>query len=276
MKKIFLSVVLLFSSLVYCGNTGDYQLDESVAKIYKDYGDKVSLQTKSKGLFKFGRNESVSNSAETIWSSPAANETYLTDNLINSIVSTSVSDSQLVVIEGHTISGGDFAFTIQTVQLQGRTVVALSTNLARSTRAYNNSSTDFTGTISITETDTYTNGVPDTDSKVHLTVPSGQNQSEKASTTISSVDYWIITSLFAQMITKQSSFAEIFLEVRLKDKVFRTQFVGGVSDANELFFEFDPYLIVPKNSDVRIRAISDAAGGRDVAAGIQGYLAIIE
>ena len=76
----------------------------------------------------------------------------------------------------------------------------------------------------------------------------------------------------AEIFTKASSFAEVDLEIRLKGKVFRQVAETSCSDSHAGLINFHPYIIVPPNSDVRLRAISDAAGGRDVGGEIHGVL----
>lgn len=250
----------------------DPWMKHAIEVIKHDYGVDVSLQVKNKDLIKYGRNTSVGTSYETLWTCPAANETYLTDNLITHAISSSSSDSEVITIEGHTLSGDNFTFVIQNLTLNGQTAVALTTPLARATRAYDTNGTDLVGTISITESDTYTSGVPDTAAKVHLNIRAGRNQSEKASTTISSADYWVITGFYADMLTKAAGFAEVVLEIRRYGKVFRENLSGSCSDAHRLDLKFQPYIIVPPNSDVRLRAISDSAGGIDISGGIIGAL----
>ena len=250
----------------------DYWLEHAVHNIEAQYGHRVSIFDKSKDLVKFGHNNLVGTSLATIQHQPSGilHETYVSDNLINTVISTSTSDTQEIVIEGHTISGGIFTFVTQTIVLTGQTPKALSTALARVTRLFNNGSTQFVGVISVTETDTFTNGVPATATKVHLQINAGEQQSDKCSTTLSGNDYWIITSFSGELLEKGSAYAEIVLQVRLVGKVFRTQYrISG----NRLH-SFQPYFIVPPNSDIRLAATADGAN-TEVAGGIQGVLASV-
>jgi len=251
----------------------DPDMEHAMSVIFATYGDRTSLHEKNKDLHKFGRNRTTGTSVETVWNSPADSETFLTDNLINSLVSSSGSDTEEITVEGHTIADGNFTFVSQQKTLTGQTAVTLDTPLARCSRLYNNNGTALVGAISATETDTYTAGVPDTDAKVHCSITAGRNQSEKASTTISNTDYWVITNFYADMYTKQASFAEIILEIRHKGKVFRENTIGSVSSHHAMNLNFKPFLIIPPNADIRVRAISDTAsgGGRDLGGGLQGY-----
>lgn len=242
--------------------------------ILADYGDSVSLESKNKDLIKFGRNTDVEQDKATLMCLPnnIDNETYVSSNIITSIISTDASDTETVTVEGHTLSGGNFTFVTQTLSLTGQTVATLATPLARCTRIFNADVTEIAGTISVTENDTYTSGVPDTSSKVHCQIRAGEQQSEKCATTLSSSDYWVITGFYADMMTKSSAFAEVDLEIRLYGKVFRPIAHISCSNAHRGEIQFTPYVIVPPNSDVRLRAVSDSATGRDVAGVIKGAL----
>lgn len=247
----------------------------AVAVIAAEFGDKVSIEAKNKDLLKFGRNGAIGTSSATIMTLPSGelNETYVASDLINSINSDDAADTEEVTIEGHTLSGTDFTFVTQTATLTGTTVVALGTSLARVSRVFNNNSTDLVGNIYVTETDTYTAGVPDTGAKVHLTVAAGENQSEKASVTISDTDYWIVTGFYGDILKKQAAFASVDFEIREVGKVFRHRISLGISGGHS-FHPFEPYFIVPKNADVRLVAVADGAN-TDISGGIQGVLAKI-
>lgn len=254
----------------------DYWIQHAIETIFTDTGDLVSVDEKRKDLLKFGRNELTGTSLTTIQHQPAGilHETYVTSNLINSVISTSVADTQDIIVEGHTTADGGLTFTFveQPLTLNGQTSVALTTPLARVVKGYNDNSTELAGVISFTETDTYTAGVPDTDTKVHMQINAGQQVSEKCATTISSEDYWIVTSIYGDMLKKAAGFAEVDFQVRKSGKVFSTHIDISCSDGARGEHEFKPYFIVPKNSDVRLSALASAAS-TDVAGGIQGVLA---
>ena len=258
------------------GRIIDPWMQHAIDNIKADYGVDVRMEYKNKDLLKFGRNRTVGTVAETIMELPSGtnNETYLATNSITSIISTSAADGEIVQIEGHTISGSDFTFVTQSATLTGQTAVTLGTALARCTRIYNNDSTELAGVISATEADTYTAGVPDTDAGVHCQIRAGQQQSDKAATTLSSVDYWVLTSYHGEVLTKASAFAEVLLEIRLSGKIFRAVSTLACSNSNTGLVEFKPYFVVPPNSDIRLRAISDtdAGSGRDVSGEIHGVL----
>lgn len=237
-------------------------------------GDLVSVWQKAKFLRKFGRNPSAAGSFETVWQT-GGDETYVTTDAIDTVSSSDAGDTQEIVIEGHTISNGLLTFSTQTATLDGQNKVVLATPLARMTRLYNNGTSDFAGTVYGYEDDTVTAGVPDTASKVHLTVTNG-NQSEKASTSISSTDYLIVTGIELFVFTKTDETVEFigeFREVAETPKVWRRVYSATSNSKSNAFFEaFNPPIIVPKNHDIRLRAKSDGTAV-DIGGAFSGYLA---
>jgi len=246
---------------------------QALNNIWLNFGDRVSVSQKGKTLYKFGRNADIGTSFETVWNT-GGNETYATDNVIDKFSSSNAGDTQEIIVEGHTISAGKLTFVTQTVTLAGQTETALTTPLARVNRAYNNGTTDFAGTIYIYEDDTVTAGVPQTASKIHAEVTEG-NQTEKCATSISNTDYYIITAFTGYCFTKASRTVEFLVELRevgTTNKVFRRTFSTAGSEGKPTHIDFDPPFIIPKNYDIRVRAIA-SANATDVGASFNGYLA---
>lgn len=256
------------------------QLDTLMLQAYREinsnYSVDVSIEQKAKSLLKFGESTQVQTTKTTLMGLPTGtyNETYVSDNLITHIASSSGLDTVEVVVEGHTVDGsGNFTFVVQTVTLAGQTKTALTTPLARATRIYNNGSTDLVGTVYVAEDVTFTAGVPQTASAVHCIIEAGKNNSNKTSTTISNDDYWILTGYEASWLEKGAGFAEVHLEIRHKGKVFREYSHIPVSDGAPYGVHvFAPYIIVPANSDVRLVATA-SANGKHVGGEINGFLA---
>ena len=98
--------------------------------IYDTFGDQVSIVNKAKTLRKFGRNAAVGGTFETVWRT-GGDETYATDNTIDSVSSSDDGDTQAIHVEGHTISNGLLTFVAQEVTLTGQTPATLTTPLAR-------------------------------------------------------------------------------------------------------------------------------------------------
>lgn len=254
-------------------DTTTFPIQSAIDVVYSTYGDIVSVEQKKKTLYKFGRNADVSTDFETVWRT-GGDETYVSTNAIDTISSSNTGDTQEVVIEGHTISAGILTFVSQTKTLNGQNKVVIDTPLARMTRLYNNGTTNFAGTIYGYEDDTVSSGVPQTASKIHITVNNG-NQSEKASTSISNTDYWFITEFRGYCFDKTAAVVEFEIQTRQvasTPKVWRTLFETSGTNGQPTDIKFDPVFIVPKNHDVRIRAKADGAN-TDIGAAMGGYLA---
>lgn len=255
----------------------DPDLEQAVRVIKYEYGHDISTHIQPKNLLKFGRNTGVgTNSAGyTLMGllGSEQHETYVSTNIIDTISSSSADDSQQITIEGQTIdSDGNFTFVEQTATLNGQSKVTLTTPLARCTKLYNSNGTSLVGTIYAYQNQDITNGVPQTNNKVHCLIRAGKNRSEKASTTISNNDYWIATSFTTSVLQKTASFAEVEFQVREKNGVFKEVDIIGASAGANSVQQLKPYIIVPPNSDIRLSAIADGAN-TDIVGTIRGYLA---
>lgn len=235
----------------------------AVETILDVYGDTVTI--KDKTLRKFGRNDDIdADVQEMVWLAGGI-ETLPTGNTINTLVSTNAGDGQTVTIEGHTLSGGDLTFVSQTATLNGTTNVTLTTPLARATRIINTGTTDFAGTVTV-----FVNG-----GDTHLSTSGSNNQSLKAATAISSQDYWVVNSWSCSVLRANAAIVDFKFQVSPVGGVFTTKGTCSVSrDAGTVLLTFDPPIIVPKNSDVRVLATSSAANTQ-VDSTINGYLALV-
>ena len=251
----------------------DPYINLAINQIFDTFGD--SVQIKPKSLLKFGRNPDVDSSVvETVWFREG-NETFATGNDIDTISSSNAGDTEEIVIEGHTLSGSNLTFVSQSVTLTGQTKATLGTPLYRITRAYNNGSTDLVGNIYVYEDTAITSGVPSDTTKVHLKMDGPKNQSEKASTSFSSVDYGIITSVYGGISSRGTNGAAQFnLQIREFGKVFRTV-LNFASERGETRIELEPYIIVPPNSDVRITA-QGSVNNLEVVGGFNAFFGLID
>ncbi len=242
--------------------------------VWDTYGDRVSVYEKAKDLLKFGASDDIDTSLELVWNQ-GGNETLVSSNIITHFASSSGSDTGSMKVEGHTVDGsGNFTFVVQDVTLAGQTKTALTTPLARTSRAYNNTGTDWVGDIYVAEDVTFTAGVPQTASAIHVKVNAGENQTAKAATTFSQNDYFFLTNFYASVGQKTAATVDFYLQVALKDKVFRNQFIyDAASTGGIINYDFRPFVIIPPNSDVRIMALS-SANDTSCDAGFNGLLAI--
>jgi hypothetical protein len=262
----------------YFGMQQNFDMKMAEIIIEDTYGDAVSITQKKKTLLKFGQSEEVTTAERTIalLGAGESHEAYVSDNLITHFAS-EAADTTTAVVEGHTISGGVFTFVVQTITLAGTTKTALTTPLARISRVANTGATDWTGPIYFAEDVTFTSGIPQTESAIHLVVPGGVNQSLKAATTLSNVDYWIVNGMFASVNRKSAGDVDAYLQVRNVGGVFRPQALLSVSTEGStgVYLPFSPPLIVTKNSDIRVTAQSLAGSGIAVSAWVNGYLATV-
>lgn len=97
-----------------------------------------------------------------------------------------------------------------------------------------------------------------------------------AGTTLSSQDYFFLTYLYADILTKADRQATIRLKARKDGKVFRTILIDGVANKGEgLERQFRPFLVIPAGSDVIMTAQTSAGSPTDIAGGFHGILALV-
>lgn len=246
-----------------------FALAHAEREIRNTHGDTVSIIAKSKSLNKFGHNNDLGTSQETIWE-VGGTETLATTNAIDSFSSSDAGDSAVMFVEGHTVSGTgtdqQFTFTTQSVTIDGQNETLLDTALARVSRAYVVSGT-LDGDFYVYENDTVTAGVPQTAAKIHIkitgTATPSETQSSKCATTVSNTDYGVVMSWMCSIDKKTSASADFELQSRLPGGSFRPM-AGriGLSTGGEssLQVHFDPPLILKKNSDIRIVATGSTTG----------------
>lgn len=281
------SILLLFLAIALplAGKTNlstitkkDYFVQLAEAEIEATYGETVLVKPKT--LLKFGKTANADLGVPTtVMTLPVtqANETYLTTNGITKVSSSSPSDTQTITYEGHTISGTDLTFFSDTLTLNGHAPITLPTACARVTRAYNDNGVDLVGNVYFYEDGTATSGVPDVDSEVHIMIAAGSNQSEKAATAFSSVDYGIITSVYFGVSRLNTANVDCELQIREPGGVFRPRWQGEIRSTSASFInqEFKPYIIVPKNSDVRL-VVTSTTNDTSVIAGFQALFALVQ
>ena len=254
----------------------DGRLVQAEREIQSLTGDVVSIDKKAKSLIKFGKSaELTANTLETVWT-VGGNESYVTDNTIEYISSSSASDTQTIKLECHTVTGtgtdSKFTFLVQEVTLNGQTPVALDTPVARVSHAYNSNGTEIVGRITVYENTSVVGGVPSDATKIHIDIPQGLQGSFKGATTFSDGDYYVLTGGFGSVSKKQDASADFYLEVREAGGVFIQRAAISASKGGPWDVDLDPAVIIPKNADVRITAESDS-NNAVVFGVLKGYLA---
>jgi hypothetical protein len=261
-------------------------------EILKEFGDTVSIVQKARTIFKFGNNRDldIADGFATVWrlgeEAGTENEVFVPEgtNLIDSISSTSAADTtQPIVVEYLTSDGGvgaaeKFTAGKQTVTLNGQTRVPLTVPCARVVRAHLGAPPPIAGAVYIYENTPLTAGKPTNITKAHISIDGtvGETQSFKGAFSTADDEYLVITALNVS-INKASGAAtavDYRLLVREVGSVFRPLTVVAVAGTNQTSFaqSFNPYVIVPRNSDVVIVANTDT-NNANVSASFQGYLA---
>lgn len=251
--------------------------DYALREIEKTYGVHCSYDKKAKQLIKFGKNTALTTAWQTVWN-VGGNETLPTSNVQAYISSSNDDDNQICIVEGHKFDeDGNKVFVTTTVTMDGQVKTPLpATEMCRWTRLINNDSTDFQGTVYVYEDDTVTDGVPQTPAKIHLKTDGSNNQSLKCASALSNVDFFVISALTGGVNRQNSRSVDFAFQVALAGKVFRTIFpFSAHSTSGTRDIDLPVCLIVPRNADFRMRAISSGADTQVEASAI-GRLAIIE
>jgi hypothetical protein len=254
----------------------DGRLVQAEREIERQFGQKVSIDRKAKSVLKFGKSAPLTTgSLQTVWT-VGGNETYVSDNTIDSISSSSAADQEEIYIEGHTVTGTgfdqEFTFVSFTINLNGQTRVALPIPLARVSLAYNNNGSPLAGRVVVYENTALNGGIPTDVTKIHIDIPLGFQESFKAATTFSSTDYYVLTKGFGAVSGKQDGAADFYLEIREPGKTFRQVAAVAGSNASSWIIDLNPAVIIPKNCDIRVR-VDSGSNNLVVFSSFQGYLA---
>ena len=270
------------------------ELRHAIKEIESSYGVKVKL--KNKTLHKFGRTTNADDGVKTTiatFQDNLASETYATGNTVDSISSSSTSDTGPVRLEGHYLDGqGRRIFHVQWPVLEGRSEVTLAQPLFRSTRIRReqdpNASPqivldDLVGNVYVYDSSVATTpsmGVPDDATATKVMISAGQQQSEKAATSLSYLDFWIVSDIhaFFDRTTGQGVTAAIEVEYRELNGVFTPLGLEMQLRSETLESDTDrpktPY-IIPPSSDVILVGTSDTAN-TIIGGYIHGVLATIQ
>jgi hypothetical protein len=207
---------------------------------------------------------------------------YLTTNTANTISSSNAGDTQEVRIEGYTISGGEFTKVIQTVTLNGQNKVTLDTPLARCPFMENNDAVDFVGDIYLYEDTAIVSGVPSDLSKVQNAIIQDQNtalnhlynRSTSSFLTTAKNEYFILTEIWGSGSRLANNHSDFRVQIRGAGGVFKTKDERYVGRSTPPIVRYDPYILVPPNSDVKI-TVTGTPEGLDFMAGYTGVKAEI-
>lgn len=248
----------------------DPMIAYALNRIEREFEHRCSVNRKD--LNKFGGNPSVGTS-EVSLNSWGADEVFQTSNVTLVMSSSDAGDTAEVTIEYMELVGSDFHFRTMKATLNGQNKVTLPAAGARWMRMY--SSTSVAGDVYIYRDTAITGGAPDDLTFVHNSIPAGENQSQKAGTTIAYNNYFLVFSYWADVVKKTGADAVVRFKVREFGQDFRTNPRRGAGSNRplEAFFKSPP-IILP-NSDIIITASSTVAA-TDITAGFSGSFADIE
>lgn len=261
-----------------------FEMSEAMNEIRKQFGDRVSISKKGKSLLKFGKDPTLALNTETTVMEllgSETSETYVSTNIIDRFVSDDSGLIGSIYVEGHTIDAdGKAQFSIQTIQANGLTPVALTTPIFRVSRISNQTGTALAASKKgyiYQSTASVTSGVPQDATKTHIIMSAGNDQSFKAATTISDNDYLIITQIYGDVNRKKGAVVDMRLYIKdIASAVFLPKFERTLAQAgtSSLTWDIHPALVIPRNSDVIITANSDT-NAVSFSCGFNGYLAEI-
>ena len=250
--------------------------------IREQYGVNTSVELRATPISKFGRNLTVGATEETVaeFEGTVANEAYVSTNLIDTVVSTSASDTMICVLIGFTIDGlGNLTSVSQDVTFAGTTPVPLVTPMARAVRMYVKPSGVFNAPQSLPVGNLYVYDNADaTTARTKLMILAGNSQTEKCATCTSSTDYAFISEFCLGIGDSGNQTDVVTARIEARDisggGVWRP--MGGEvtipPGENRIFATFNPLMIVQPNHDIRVVARTDA-GTAEVYATVRGGLA---
>lgn len=258
----------------------DFNLALAEKEIFELYNKRVSIWDKAKTLVRFGVNPDVNGVEETVWDIGGI-ETYATGNTIDTISSTNATDTEVIRIEGHTVIGtgvdAKFTFVVQTVTLNGQNKVLLPIPVARVSYMENANSFSLVGDVFVYEDTAIVAGAPTDLTKAHCKIrgTAGIDQSQKCATTFSDTDFFIVNFASAGLEsgTGVDVAADVHFEVKEPGGIFKHRKVFSSVKGSSIT-QINPYIIVPRNSDVRINCATTSSNVA-VTASFSGYLATV-
>jgi hypothetical protein len=253
-------------------------LEQAEAQIYKQFGANVSFQKAARTFRVIGARSNLGTTDAQIANLPQAKETYLTTNDIDTVSSSSASDTAVVLTISYlTISGGVFTPGVQTVTLNGQNKVLLDVPCARIETVFNLGTVAAIGDVYIYEDDTITAGVPDTDALVHDRIDPLFQRNAKGSITVPDNEFCVVTNVLASVLKKQAASVDVHAEFRTPPgTVFNRGIPLGLDTVgtNFIHLTLDPPEILPPNSDNRFSAQSSVAG-TEVSLSLRGYASAV-
>jgi hypothetical protein len=180
-------------------------------------------------------------------------------------VSSSAADTQDIVIEG---LDSNWNIVTQTVTLNGQNRVALSTDLIRVYRAYNDNSTNLSGHVFVYVDVTLSSGVPTDTTKIRAIIDPVNQQTEMAVYTIPAGKTGYLRDWYASTAgANRSSNYVIKLQAREFGKIFRIKHTAALADNGTSAYQHEykePETFTEK-TDIIITAQMTASGATDAS-----------
>ena len=246
----------------------------AIEEIRQTFGDVTEIGRKS--LFKFGENSTLGTSQEVVnylGIDPVRSST----NSITHFSSDNAADTQVLRVEGMTISGSDLSFAVQTITLNGQTKTALTTPLSRVTRIANVAlgQSPTLGDVYIYEDGAVTGGIPNDLTTVGNVMPASDQSTLFCGTSVASTNYFIATAWKAHVARKTAAFVDLRFQIAPVGGTWRTVQTSTAARENSVIITGYPAFIVPPNYDIRVVGTSSATN-TDVHSSFDGTFADIQ
>lgn len=198
------------------------------------------------------------------------NYVFSTTADIDSISSSSASDTQKIVIEG---LDSDWNLVSQTITLNGQTRVALTTNLIRVFRAFNDNSVNLVGHVFVYVNGAITGGIPDTNADIRAIIDPDNQQTEMAVYTIPNDKRAYIRDWYMSTSGGNKASSYVFkLKSRNYNKIFRTKHSSAMDQLAPVPYQHkyeEPEKFAPK-TDILMTCesiASPASEGNSISSG---------
>ncbi|MEE9366967.1 MAG: hypothetical protein V3W44_09795 [Dehalococcoidales bacterium] len=217
---------------------------------------------------KFGKNDAIGSSLETIWDGGGIYNYPAADNVSLSISSDTAADTS----REYTVIGLDTDFVRQTEIVttdatDAQTETAVDGTWSRVYRVYNSGATSAAGAVYVYDASSdVVAGVPSDAAKIHATVMTLQQQTLMCVYTIPATETGYLYNLYVIGTTPVAAVTHIQLAVREFGGVFRALHDVSVTQGAEWQHEFHLPLSLPSKSDVELRC-SASTGSRVFSGG---------
>jgi hypothetical protein len=221
---------------------------------------------------KFGENPQVDTATtpEDVWDE-GGEYTFSTTAAIDSLSSDDIGDTDIdITVVGLDTDWNEVTQTIPTDAVDGRTRVALTTNLLRFFRAFNANGVELLGNVYVYENTALTLGKPTDVTKIRGKIQIGHGQTLMAIYSVPAGHTGYFLKGYVGLTTGVTSrSAALTWNARLLGGVFRTQSAIGLSSGGSSTwqYEYPVPVSVPEKSDIKISCTDVGANSTAVSGG---------